>query len=99
MDPPGIFKILLAKKFKVERWEKFLKTMRVGETAQFASENLEDCLQYMTVSKTLRDIKSRVKTLNILEIYALYSEYSFKSTYGEVKSETSVKNIDNSFLK
>jgi len=58
MDPPGIFKILLAKKFKVERWEKFLKTMRIDETAQFQSENLEDCLQYMTVSKTLRDIKA-----------------------------------------
>ena len=58
MDPPGIFKILLAKKFKVERWEKFLKTMRIDETARFQSENLEDCLQYMTVSKTLRDIKA-----------------------------------------
>ena len=58
MDPPGVFKMLMSKKFKVDRWESFLKTMRLDETAQFASSHTEDCVQYMTVSKTLRDIKA-----------------------------------------
>ena len=58
MDPPGIFKMLMSKKFKVERWETFLKTMRLGERARFISSHHEDCVQYMSVSKTLRDIKA-----------------------------------------
>merc|ERR1712113_373867 len=57
MDPPGTFKMLMEKKFKVEVWEKYLRTMRKGEKARFHSDSTEHCVQYANVSKMLRDIK------------------------------------------
>ncbi|CBY38166.1 unnamed protein product [Oikopleura dioica] len=58
MDPPGVFQMLLGKKFKVERWDVWLKTMQVGETARFASSDTNDCIQYNAVSKALRDMNA-----------------------------------------
>jgi len=55
MDPPGTFKILMGKKFKVEKWESFLKTMRQSEKARFDGSET-DCTQYAHVSRMLRDI-------------------------------------------
>ena len=57
MDPPGVFQMLLGKSFKVERWDPWLRTMQVGETARFASSDINDCIQYTSVSKALRDMK------------------------------------------
>ena len=65
MDPPGTFKMLMEKKFKVEVWEKYLRTMRKGEKARFHSDSTEHCVQYASVSKMLRDIKLGRKVIVI----------------------------------
>jgi len=61
MDPPGVMKMLIGKKFKVEIWEKYLRTMKKNERARFHSSDKEDCLQYVSVSKMLRDIRDGKK--------------------------------------
>ena len=54
-------KMLIGKKFKVEIWEKYLRTMKKNERARFHSSDKEDCLQYVSVSKMLRDIRDGKK--------------------------------------
>ena len=66
MEPPGVMKMLIGKKFKVEIWEKYLRTMKKNERARFHSSDKEDCLQYVSVSKMLRDIRDGKKVVNFL---------------------------------
>ena len=61
-------KMLIGKKFKVEIWEKYLRTMKKNERARFHSSEKEDCLQYVSVSKMLRDIRDGKKVNNVLRI-------------------------------
>ena len=68
MEPPGVMKMLIGKKFKVEIWEKYLRTMKKNERARFLSSEKEDCLQYVSVSKMLRDIRDGKKVNNVLRI-------------------------------
>ena len=70
MEPPGVMKMLIGKKFKVEIWEKYLRTMKKNERARFHSSDKEDCLQYVSVSKMLRDIRDGKK---VITSYAINS--------------------------
>jgi len=47
--------IIVGKKFKLEVWEKCLKSMRVEEVSEFQASRLH-CAAYPAVAKTLRDI-------------------------------------------
>lgn len=46
--------IIIGKKFKLEVWEKCLKSMRLNEVAEFQASRLH-CAAYPAVAKTLRD--------------------------------------------
>ena len=48
--------IIVGKKFKLEVWEKCLKSMRLNEVAEFRATRVH-CASYPAVAKTLRDIK------------------------------------------
>ncbi|KAK7087526.1 AH receptor-interacting protein-like [Littorina saxatilis] len=48
--------LIIGKQFKLEVWETLVKTMRVGEVAEFLVADIKDTAVYPTVAKSLRDI-------------------------------------------
>ncbi|KAG1681850.1 AH receptor-interacting protein [Nymphon striatum] len=52
--------LILGKKFKLEVWEEFVKTMRVHEVAQFHTPK-ELLLSYPMVSKSLRNLNDKIE--------------------------------------
>ncbi|CAM1301345.1 AIPL1 (predicted) [Pycnogonum litorale] len=49
--------LIIGKKFKLEVWEEFVKTMRVGEVSSFVTPK-QFLISYPLVSKSLRDMNS-----------------------------------------
>jgi len=72
----------MSKKFKVERWESFLKTMRIGETAQFLSSNAENLDFRIYIFIFLKILKKHeIDRWSFFFNILIFSKFSFFLTF------------------